>query len=44
MRNHVLSAAASRPPSSGADVALRWICGGLGLSILALAARIVSVW
>ncbi|WP_283805776.1 hypothetical protein [Bradyrhizobium sp. STM 3809] len=44
MRNHVVSAVAARRPSRQIDAALRLVCGALALSIIALAARIASVW
>ncbi|MGJ4952968.1 hypothetical protein [Bradyrhizobium sp. HKCCYLS20291] len=43
MRNHVLPAAASRRPLSQADATTRWVCLALGLSIITLAARILSL-
>ncbi|WP_284419959.1 MULTISPECIES: hypothetical protein [unclassified Bradyrhizobium] len=42
MRNHIVLAAAARRQTN--DAALRLICGALALSIVALAARIASVW
>ncbi|MGY3449957.1 hypothetical protein [Bradyrhizobium sp. USDA 4353] len=44
MRNHVVSAAAARRTSRPTDAVLPLICSALALSILALAARIASVW
>nr|WP_256374588.1 hypothetical protein [Bradyrhizobium sp. ORS 278] len=44
MRNHLVSAVSARRPQRQLDAALRLVCGALALSIVALAARIASVW
>jgi len=43
MRNHVVPAIASSRPLRQTD-ATGWVCLALGLSVLVLALRIVSVW
>ena len=44
MRNHVLPAGASRRSLGRTDATMRWVCLALGLSIIGLTARIVSIW
>jgi hypothetical protein len=44
MREPVVAADIARKSSSAVDTPTSWVCLALGLSILILALRIISVW